>query len=141
MQAALYQFLSHYQQLNRRNLHLLEKMYSHDVAFEDPAQKIAGRAALTHYFEQLYDNVDAVTFVYQSTQIQGVQAWVQWTLELRHPRLNRGEKYSFEGASHLVFNSQGQVTHHRDYFDLGAMLYERLPVIGGLVRFVKRRLG
>jgi hypothetical protein len=30
---------------------------------------------------------------------------------------------------------------HRDYFDLGAMLYEQLPLLGAVVRTLKGRLG
>jgi len=32
------------------------------------------------------------------------------------------------------------VTYHRDYFDLGALIYERVPVLGGLIRGIKGRM-
>ena len=43
------------------------------------------------------------------------------------------------GASHLVLNEQGLVTLHRDYWDAAEELYEKLPVGGGLMRWLKRR--
>jgi hypothetical protein len=43
--------------------------------------------------------------------------------------------------SYLQFDKAGKVRYHRDYFDLGAMLYEHLPLLGSLVKTIKRRLG
>lgn len=140
MEEALAQFLDHYQQLDRRNLHLLDAMYSPDVRFIDPAHQLEGLVALHHYFESLYDNVEAVHFRYQSAEVVGNKAWVQWTLALCHPRLNGGHRFEFDGVSQLLFDKDGKVSLHRDYFDLGAMLYERLPLLGPLVRWVKGRL-
>lgn len=46
-----------------------------------------------------------------------------------------------EGATRLEFDETGKVCLHRDYFDLGAMLYEQLPLLGAVVRTIKGRLG
>ena len=46
-----------------------------------------------------------------------------------------------EGATRLQFDAWGKVCLHRDYFDLGAMLYEQLPLLGPVVRVIKGRLG
>ncbi len=35
---------------------------------------------------------------------------------------------------------QIKICHHRDYYDLGALLYERIPVLGKLIRSIKARL-
>jgi hypothetical protein len=43
------------------------------------------------------------------------------------------------GASRLVFSAQGLVTLHRDYWDAAEELYEKLPLVGGLMRWLKRR--
>jgi hypothetical protein len=43
------------------------------------------------------------------------------------------------GGTHLVFNDEGLVTLHRDYWDAAEELYEKLPLVGGLMRWLKRR--
>jgi len=43
------------------------------------------------------------------------------------------------GASHLVLDEQGLVTLHRDYWDVAEELYEKLPVVGALMRWLKKR--
>jgi hypothetical protein len=57
---------------------------------------------------------------------------------MRHARLRPGELLSLPGASVIKFEER--IHYHRDYFDVGAMLYERLPVVGGLIRSIKARV-
>jgi hypothetical protein len=43
------------------------------------------------------------------------------------------------GASHLVFDAASKVQIHRDYWDAAEELYEKLPWVGSLMRWLKRR--
>jgi hypothetical protein len=69
------------------------------------------------------------------------EGYVQWQMNFSHPRLKGGKTIVVDGASYLRFNEAGKVSYHRDYFDLGAMLYEQLPLLGRIIVAVKRRLG
>lgn len=136
---ALERFLDTYQRLNRDNLDLLDAMYSEDVRFSDPAHSLTGLTALRAYFTELYANVEHITFDFADPHSSGNQVYVQWRMRLRHPRLNRGAEVVVPGVSCLHFADDGRVDDHRDYFDLGLLLYEQLPLLGPLVRAVKRR--
>ena len=68
-------------------------------------------------------------------------AYVQWRMVMRHPRLRKGSPVTVEGLSRLEFDAEEKVKLHRDYFDLGEMLYENLPLIGMVVTSIKKRLG
>ncbi|MEX3073470.1 nuclear transport factor 2 family protein [Vibrio alginolyticus] len=129
-----------YQKLDKQNLHLLEEIYHPDVVFEDAAHRLEGRAALYDYFQSLYANVNRCDFVIDEQQQVGDTGFLTWRMELQHPKLQNGAPILVNGASHLKF-SQGQVIYHRDYFDLGEMLYENLPLLGSVIRLVKQRLG
>lgn len=139
LESALERFLDTYQQLNRDNLELLDEIYSPDVHFSDPAHSLNGLSALRDYFAELYANVEQVTFDFSEPHVGGDQVSVQWVMRLRHPRLNRGAEVEVPGVSCLHFVDDGRVDQHRDYFDLGLLLYEQLPLLGPLVRAVKRR--
>ncbi|WP_162046634.1 nuclear transport factor 2 family protein [Vibrio taketomensis] len=129
-----------YKQLNKANLHLLEGLYHPNVVFEDAAHRLEGWGELKHYFESLYSTVHSCTFDIQETQQQGDSGFITWVMALEHPKLQRGGTVYVNGVSHLKF-SQGQVIYHRDYFDLGEMLYENLPILGSVIRTIKHRLG
>ena len=58
---------------------------------------------------------------------------------LQHPKLNRGKKFTVPGISAIHYGNK--IYSRRDYFDLGVMLYERLPLIGWLILIIKRNLG
>jgi steroid delta-isomerase len=44
------------------------------------------------------------------------------------------------GATHLRFNGRGKVVYHRDYWDAAEELYAKLPLLGALMRWLRRRL-
>ncbi|MEZ6960827.1 MULTISPECIES: nuclear transport factor 2 family protein [unclassified Aeromonas] len=134
-------FVALYQQLDRQQLHRLSEVYADEVIFIDPAHRIEGLAALSDYFAALYQRLAYCRFVITSQQQQGRQAWLGWTMTFSHPRLRGGKPVTVEGATRLEFDEEGKVCLHRDYFDLGAMLYEQLPLLGSLVRTIKGRLG
>ncbi|WP_417877094.1 nuclear transport factor 2 family protein [Vibrio sp.] len=129
-----------YQQLSKENLHLLEEVYHPDVVFEDAAHRLEGRIALYRYFQSLYTNVIRCDFDIHEHQQVGESGFITWSMELLHPKLQNGSPITVNGASHLKF-SDGQVIYHRDYFDLGEMLYENLPLLGAVVKMVKQRIG
>ncbi|HDZ8876165.1 nuclear transport factor 2 family protein [Aeromonas dhakensis] len=141
MDESLARFIGLYQQLNRDELHRLPEVYANEVVFTDPAHRIEGLAALTDYFSALYQRLAYCRFVITSQLQQGRQAWLGWTMTFSHPRLRGGAPVTVEGATRLEFDEAGKVCLHRDYFDLGAMLYEQLPLLGSVVRTIKGRLG
>jgi hypothetical protein len=59
---------------------------------------------------------------------------------LRHKRINGRREIQVEGISHLYIDC-GKVNYHRDYFDAGQMLYENLPLLGGIIRKIKEHAG
>ncbi len=129
-----------YQQLNKSNLHLLNDLYHPNVVFEDAAHRLEGWSELKRYFDSLYRNVNSCHFNIQEQQQHGDSGFITWTMELRHPKLQNGATIYVNGMSHLKF-SEGKVIYHRDYFDLGEMLYENLPLLGSIIRTIKQRLG
>lgn len=129
-----------YQQLSKSNLHLLSQVYHNDVIFEDAAHRIEGFEALQQYFETLYENVRRCEFEIYECQQNGDSGFLTWKMCLEHPKLSKGSAIYVNGVSHLRFH-QEQVIYQRDYFDMGEMIYENVPLLGGIVRAIKQRLG
>ncbi|MDP3310767.1 MAG: nuclear transport factor 2 family protein, partial [Polaromonas sp.] len=53
-----------------------------------------------------------------------------------HPALLQ----TVRGTSHLKLTGAGLVSYHRDYWDAAEELYEKLPLLGSLMRWLKRRV-
>ncbi|KFA95994.1 MULTISPECIES: nuclear transport factor 2 family protein [Vibrio] len=129
-----------YQKLNKNNLHLLEQIYHKDVVFEDSAHRLEGWDQLSAYFDSLYTNVIKCDFDIRHHQQVEDSGFLTWTMQLQHPKLNGGEAVNVNGVSHIRFSGD-RVIYHRDYFDLGEMLYENIPLLGFVIKNIKQRLG
>jgi limonene-1,2-epoxide hydrolase len=114
----------------------VEIFYRPDIRFEDPIETIEGRDKLLKYYQNLYENVIKIRFDITKEFIDGDEHLAVWVMHLQHRRLADGKDVVVPGTSHVRFVG-GQAIFHRDYLDLGAMLYEHLPVIGSLIRWVK----
>ena len=127
-----------YNRLNAQSLQLLSELYSEQVVFQDPFRRLEGLAAMRCYCEELYRHTISSTFRFEDELVTADGAMLMWTMSLRHPRLQGGQPIEVPGATHIRFREK--IDYHRDYFDGGALLYEHLPVLGLLVRAVKRRM-
>jgi len=134
-------FIDTYRHLTQTNLDGLGEIYAEDIIFIDPAHEISGLRSLTAYFTALYQNITSPTFRFKHHLLSGGDAYVQWEMDFSHPGLNRGRTITVPGTSYLRFSDSGKVFYHRDYFDLGMLLYEQLPLFGKLFTAIKRRIG
>lgn len=131
-------FQQTFQELRHDNLSRLAAVYADDVIFEDPLHRVEGLAALTEYFERMYVGVESIGFEFGEVIEAPGQAMLTWTMHMTHRRLRPGEPLALPGASHIRYGQR--VHYHRDYFDAGALLYERLPLLGAVVRTIRRRV-
>jgi hypothetical protein len=69
---------------------------------------------------------------------QGDQCFLTWDFLFEFRRHVAGPQV-VRGASHLRFDAEGRVVLHRDYWDAAEELYEKLPLVKLLMRWLKRR--
>ena len=129
-------FVTVYQKLTKDNLKLLATIYHEKVTFIDPLHTVEGFENLYQYFQNLYQNLSACEFIIEDVIWQDSQASLFWTMTYQHPKLNKGQTVTVVGTSHIK-GEDDKVIYHRDYLDLGAMLYEQLPILGKLTKWIK----
>ncbi|ADN75681.1 protein of unknown function DUF1486 [Ferrimonas balearica DSM 9799] len=128
-----------WQTLGRDHLDQVDTLYHPDVVFADPSGELHGRDRFKAHLATLYQNVDECHFEL-GVPIGTPPHWAQpWVMTLRHPKLAGGKPVRVEGISELRCQ-EGLITHHRDYFDMGQMLYEQVPVLGPATRWLKARM-
>jgi steroid delta-isomerase len=127
----------YYQTLDRPALARLDQLYAQDAFFKDPFNEVRGLAAIRRIFEHMFDQVDAPRFVVTTKVVQDSEAFLVWEMHFRMKRQALTEQ-CIRGASHLRFGADGLVEHHRDYWDAAEELYEKLPLLGSLMRWLKR---
>ena len=126
---------------NSDTLHLADGFYDPDVVFLDPIVELKGRDALKAYYADMYENVTSIRFDFSGGIEKEDEAVVFWTMEVRSKGFKGGEPVLLDGVSHIKFGGEsGKAVYHRDYFDMGAFVYENIPVLGSIVRYVKKKL-
>lgn len=134
-------FLETYQKLNADNLFLLAEIYTPEIHFIDPAHELRGLAEVEAYFLRLYANLTHINFNFFHPHRSVSEGYVQWQMTFSHPQILRGKHIVVPGTTFIKFDKRDKVFFHRDYFDLGAMLYQHLPLLGPTVKMINRRLG
>ena len=129
-----------YQAFGSENIADVESLYTTDIYFEDPSHAIQGKPSLMRYFANQFKNLDKCSFKFHSTIAHETDIFMTWTMFVNHSKLRGGETIRVEGTSYLRTRN-GKIYYHRDYFDMGAMLYEHLPLIGRIIQRIKQRLG
>ena len=131
--AALARF---YETLRPDSLAALGELYAENAHFKDPFNDVTGVDAITRIFRHMFATVEAPRFVVTTRLVQGYEAMLGWDFHLRL----RGQTIVIRGVTHLRLDADGRVRLHRDYWDAAEELYARLPLIGGLMRWLRRRL-
>ena len=120
------------------DLQRLADIYTADAHFKDPFNQVQGVAAIRHIFEHMFVSLDNPRFVIRDALLQGDQCFLSWDFSFRMKRFNR-EVQIIRGGSHLKLAADGRIHDHRDYWDVAEELYEKLPVLGALMRWLKRQ--
>ena len=140
MSRPLDHFKKVFNQLDKDHLDLLEQIYTPDVKFRDPVHTLNGLPALRDYYSRLYEGVISCQFTFDAEVIEGQQGMLVWIMCFQHRRFRASEMLELSGVSYLQFLDDGRVHNHHDYFDMGEFIYERVPVMGSVIRAIKNRL-
>ena len=113
--------------------------YTPEARFKDPFNDVRGHAAIARIFGHMFDSLHEPRFVVTSRVIDGTQCFLVWEFRFRFKRFDTTTEQVVHGGSHLRLAPDGRVTDHRDYWDAAEELYEKLPLVGGLMRWLKKR--
>jgi ketosteroid isomerase-like protein len=134
--AAVARLRAYFENFSRADVARMAEFYSADAHFKDPFNEVRGPAAIGRIFDHMFEQIDTPRFQVHEVLAQGEQAFLTWTLHFAR----QGAAQSIRGASHLRLAADGRIAYHRDYWDAAEELYEKLPILSGLMRWLKRRL-
>jgi len=117
----------------------LGAFYDAQARFKDPFNAVQGIAAIRAIFEHMFVALTAPRFVVTGQVLQGRQCFLTWEFRFHFRNFKTGQAQIILGASQLVFSDQGLITLHRDYWDAAEEFYEKLPFLGSLMRWLKKR--
>lgn len=128
-----------FEQLSPADLTRFGTYYAAQARFKDPFNEVQGLAEIQRIFTHMFEALHEPRFVVTTRVVQGQQCFLTWDFLFRFKGFQQDTQQTVRGATHLVLDENGLITLHRDYWDAAEELYEKFPVVGGLMRWLKKR--
>lgn len=139
-------YIAFMQTLDAHRLTDLPGLVTDDVEFRDPFNHLRGVRDLEVCLREMLTQVGelriTVTHVgkLDAATADDEALWcLRWHFAGKLLRLG-GRPWAVLGMSEVTLATDGRVQRHIDYWDAAQGLYESLPLIGGLQRWLRRRL-
>lgn len=133
------QLTQFYTEITMDSVEQLGFIYDPKVEFVDPVRSHHGLPALQRYFANLLGNVTHCRFDISSIDAINNRLFIVWKMHYGHPQVAGGKPLTLQGTS-VLKTEANKVVFQQDYYDMGAMLYEHIPVLGFVVKKLKNRL-
>jgi hypothetical protein len=139
MKDAAGKIVNFFETLTPQSLARLGEFYRDDATFKDPFSEVQGLAEIEHVYNHMYETLEAPRFEVIHCIVEGQQCFLAWRFKFRFNSFRKQVDQTVRGSSHLTLAADGRIQVHRDYWDAAEELYEKLPVLGSLMRWLKKR--
>jgi len=125
---------------SREELDVLDGLAMPNVHFRDPLNDTHDISGMKRVFARRFDEVDDPRFIVTHQAVDRDTCFFRWHFTCRPRQSGRGHPWIIDGVSEVRFGSDGRAVEHIDYWDAGHYVYERIPLFGYLIRFLRKRL-
>lgn len=119
----------------------MREFYDENAFFKDPFNEVRRVEDIEAIFGRMFETLVEPRFRVTNRIAQGDQAVLEWDFTFGIRRWKPRREWCIRGMSHLRFAPDGRIAYHRDFWDTGEELYSKLPLVGGVIRFLRSRMG
>jgi len=135
--ASLDAYIRFYETLTPQTVGALRPLVAPDVHFRDPFNDVQGVDAYERVLAKMFKDLYEPRFEVRHAALDGAIGFLKWRLVFRG---KRGRERTIIGMSELHFDADDRIALHVDYWDAAAQVYEHLPILGFLLRRIRRRI-
>ncbi len=133
-----------FETLRPESLAALDAFYAPMATFRDPFNDLVGRPAIHALFAHMFETLEDPRFVVHERMVEGVQVFLTWRFYFKIKGFKNNQAQTIDGSTFLrgFISEDGvwMIDLHRDYWDVAQELYEKLPLIGNVLRFLRKKL-
>jgi len=129
-------FKKYFDSLPLSEVSQLEEFYAADIQFKDPVRSVKGMEGIKVYYEMFNANLVQGGYKFTQQSILHDKAYLSWELELEFK--TPAKRTSVSGITVLLVGDK--IISHRNYYDAGALYYENLPLVGPVIRLIKKQI-
>lgn len=130
-------YLDTFSTLQADGLDRLADIFAPDARFKDPFNDVRGLEAITQIFAHMYATTRDSRFVIREQALQGDTLFIRWDYQFQ---TLKGAAWEIPGVSVVRFNLAALAVEHVDYWDPAEHIYSKLPLLGGLMRWLRGKL-
>jgi steroid delta-isomerase len=139
MRESVQRLVEYWECLVPASLARLGAMYTEQACFRDPFHDVSGLEAIERVIAHRFEILEEPRVTIREVVADERGAMLAWDFHFRIRSRDPSLERRIRGATHLRFAPDGRVEYHRDYWD-AAELYAELPVVGALMRWLRRRM-
>ncbi len=140
IEAASRAYRSYLETLSPATVRKLDQLAAPGMHYRDPFNDTHGIEPTKQVMIRIFREVDDPRYVVTHAALDGDTCFYRWKFTCRPRVSGRGHPWIIDGITEVRFNDQGKVIEHVDYWDAGHYVYERLPLFGYLIRFLRKRM-
>ncbi|MEN2990129.1 nuclear transport factor 2 family protein [Tistrella sp. BH-R2-4] len=127
-----------FETLSPATLDRIDALSVPDLRFVDPFNDVTGRERVRALLAHMFQTLDAPRFVVLHQACDGDIGLIRWRFTAR--RSGQAAGFTIEGMSEVRLAGDGRVIAHIDHWDAAGQIYERVPVLGFVLRRIRARL-
>ena len=118
----------------------IRHVYAENAYYFDPFKELNGIDAIEAHFIRLLKPVESCTFEFLDMRFQEATIIFGGFMDAKFKTFKKGQVFRSYGMTHIRFDETGKVIFHMDYWDSASGLLEHIPLLGGLIKFIKRKV-
>ncbi|SNY94243.1 SnoaL-like domain-containing protein [Cohaesibacter sp. ES.047] len=111
-------------------------LLSDDIHFIDPFNDVRGRDNYRAVIAKMFEDVKDPRFEILDLAWSGEICLMRWDFSCSVAYIG---DWTVRGITELQFDSDGRISAHYDYWDSGRHFFGRLPVIGAVIRWIRKK--
>jgi len=118
----------------------IRHVFAENAYFNDTLKEVNGNDAIETYLRQGFKALESCTFEFTDVAVSGSDYYFRWIADMKFKSLKKGRVLRSHGMTHIRFDETGKVVLQQDFWDSGSGIFEHIPVLGGLIKLIKRRV-
>ena len=118
----------------------VRNVFAEDAYLNDTLKEVNGIDAIEAYLLKSLKAFASVTFETPDIAVSGGDYYFRWVANINFKTFKKGQVFRFHGMTHIRFDETGKIVLSQDFWDPATAFFEYIPLLGGLIKLIKRRL-
>jgi len=139
--AAIDQVIDFFSNWTQENvLAKVRHVYAENAYYFDTIKEVNGIDAIEAHLLRTLKAMESNTLEITDVAVSGGNYYFRHVANIKYKAFKKGQVFRSYAITHIRFDETGKVILHQDYWDSASGIFEHIPVLGGMIRFLKRRI-